>query len=84
MTINIIQRKDVIYKNNTSPLFLRLSHNRRTKYLSLGVSVIPEHWDANKQQIAESCPQKRAHQLAIDTQIETLQKKIRRFRGSGN
>lgn len=75
MTINVIQRKDVIYKNNTSPLFLRLFHKRRTKYLSLGVSVIPEHRDANKQQIAESCP----HQLAIDTQIETLQKKIRRF-----
>lgn len=79
MTINVIQRKDVIYKNNTSPLFIRLSHNRRTKYLSLGVSVMPEHWNADKQQIDESCPQKRTHQLAIDTQIETLQKKIRRL-----
>ena len=79
MTINVIQRKDVIYKNNTSPLFVRLSHNRRTKYLSLGISVIPDHWDAEKQQIVESCPQQRTHQLAIDTQLESLQKKIRRL-----
>ena len=39
MTFKIICRKDVVYKNNTSPLCLFLFHNGRKKSVGLGISV---------------------------------------------
>lgn len=79
MTINIVRRKDIIHKNNTSPLFLRLTHNRRTKYIALGVSALPEHWDEKAQCFTDSCPEKRALQTRIDSAVMEYQKKIRRL-----
>jgi hypothetical protein len=43
MNVRAVQKKDVIYKNGTSPLFLRFTHERKNKFVSLGVSVLPEH-----------------------------------------
>ena len=79
MTINVIRRKDIVNKNNTSPLFLRLTHNRRTKYVALSVSVLPEHWNEKAQCLTESCPEKRELQMQIDLRTNELNRKIKRL-----
>ena len=79
MTIKVIRRKDIANKNNASPLFLRLTHDRRTKYLALGVSTLPEHWDDQAQCFTDSCPEKRELQMQIDLRITELQRKIKRL-----
>ena len=34
--------------DGTSPILLRLTRNRKRKYVSLGLSIDPEFWDFNK------------------------------------
>ncbi|WP_304973009.1 hypothetical protein [uncultured Alistipes sp.] len=46
MTFRVILRKDVIYKNNTSPLCLLFFHDNRKKSVGLGISAAREYWDA--------------------------------------
>ena len=79
MTINVIRRKDIVNKNNTSPLFLRLTHKRCTKHLALGIAVLPEHWDDKAQCFTDSCPEKRELQMQIDLRTNELHRKIKRL-----
>ena len=56
MTFRVILRKDVIYKNNTSPLCLLFFHDNRKKSVGLGVSVVRSCWDAQAQRVTDDCP----------------------------
>lgn len=56
MTFRVILRKDVIYKNNTSPLCLLFFHDNRKKSVGLGVSVVRSCWDAQAQKVTDDCP----------------------------
>ena len=56
MTFRVILRKDVIYKNNTSPLCLLFFHDNRRKSVGLGVSAVPKYWDADAQKVMDDCP----------------------------
>ncbi len=56
MTINVVCRKDAINRNRLAPLALVFTHDRRRKFVGLGMSVLLEHWDFEKQQPAENCP----------------------------
>ena len=56
MTFRVILRKDVIYKNNTSPLCLLFFHDGRKKSVGLGVSVVRSCWDAQAQKVTDDCP----------------------------
>ena len=46
MTFKVICRKEIIYKNSTSPLCLLFFQGKRKKAVGLGVSVALKHWDA--------------------------------------
>ena len=50
MTINVVCRKDAINRNHLAPLALVFTHDRRRKFVGLGISVALEHWDFEKQQ----------------------------------
>ena len=56
MNFKAVQKKEVVYKNGQSPLYLRFTHERVNKFISLGVSVLPEHWDNEKQTVKPDCP----------------------------
>jgi len=45
MNFKAVQKRETIYKNGHSPLFLRFTHEKKSKFLSLGVSVLSEHWE---------------------------------------
>lgn len=60
MTINVVCRKGAINRNHLAPLALVFTHDRRRKFvglgISVGISVLLKHWDFEKQRPAENCP----------------------------
>ena len=56
MTINAVCRKYAINRNHLAPLDLVFTHDRRRKFVGLGISITLEHWDFEKQRPAENCP----------------------------
>ena len=56
MTFKAIIRKDVIYKNNTSPLCIQFLHDGRKKTIGLGISIAHEYWNAEAQKVTDDCP----------------------------
>jgi len=79
MNIRIILRKEVTYTNGKSPLALRFTHQRKNKFVGLGVSVLPEHWDNSAQIILDTCPDYRELQVQIDSKLSEYKKKINRL-----
>ena len=79
MAFKAIIRKDVIYKNNTSPLSIQFLHDGRKKTVGLGVSVSREYWDAEAQKVTEDCPDRDNIQFQITAKIKEYNKKIQRL-----
>ena len=79
MTFKVIIRKDVIYKNNTSPLFLLFFHDGRKKSVGLGISLAREYWNAEAQKVADDCPDRDNIQFQITAKIKEYNKKIQRL-----
>ena len=79
MTFRVILRKDVICKNNTSPLCLLFFHDNRKKSVGLGVSVSREYWDAEAQKITDDCPDRDDIQFQITAKIKEYEKKIKKL-----
>ncbi len=79
INIKVICRTDRIYKNNTAPLFIRLTEGRKVKMVSTGVAVNPQHWDDKVQKLTEECPDREVHQLRINSKIEALNKQMVRL-----
>jgi hypothetical protein len=51
-SIKIILRKDKISKKTgKAPLYIRITQDRKSKFLSLGISVEPVYWNENKSTI---------------------------------
>ena len=45
-TVKVILRKDKINeKTNLAPLFIRIIKDRKSKFISLGVKVVPKFWN---------------------------------------
>ena len=79
MTFRVILRKDVIYKNNTSPLCLLFFHDNRKKSVGLGVSVVRSCWDAQAQKVTDDCPDRDDIQFQITAKIKEYEKKIKKL-----
>ena len=57
-TIRVEFDKSKMRAKGAVPLFLCVTKNRRRKRLSLGISVMPEHWDIEKECPKRNCPDK--------------------------
>ena len=79
MTFKVILRKDIIYKNSTSPLCLLFFHDNRRKSVGLGVSVAREYWDAEAQKVTDNCPDRDDIQFQITAKIKEYEKKIKKL-----
>ena len=67
MNIRVVQKGDIVYKNGCSPLFIRFTHERKSKFVSLGISLLPDHWDKQQQMIRQSCPESAILQQRIES-----------------
>ena len=79
MTFRVICRKEIIYKNSTSPLCLLFFQGKRKKAVGLGVSVALKHWDAEAQKVTDDCPDRDNIQFQITAKVKEYEKKIRRL-----
>lgn len=79
MKIKVVLRTSKICKNGQSPLMLRFTHNRVSKFVSLGLSVAPCYWDHASETLTSNCPERAALQSQIDSALVHYQKKIQRL-----
>ena len=68
--------------NGLHPLMLRLTKNRKRKYISLHISLPLEHWDAEKCKPKRNCPNREQIERLIRTKIEELQSQVMEFKTS--
>lgn len=55
-SIKLLLRKDKINQKGESPLYLRITKDRRSKYVSLQIRIKPEQWDEKKDRVRRSHP----------------------------
>jgi len=55
-TIKLLSRTSKTKRDGTVPVWLRITANRKSRFQSTGVAVLPKHWDADKQRIKKSHP----------------------------
>lgn len=55
---------------------LRVNKDRKRKYVSLGISVLPEHWDFSKNQPKADCPNREYIEMLIAEKIKEYSAKI--------
>ena len=55
---------------------VRVTKDRKLKYVSLGISVNPEHWDFSKNQPKAECPNREYIELLISEKIRAYTSKI--------
>ena len=62
--------------DGTHPLMLRLTKNRRIKYISLHISLDAKFWDFDKNRPKRNCPDKERINTLIETKTKELQEQI--------
>lgn len=75
-TVTVVCYKSKVLSNNESPLMLRVTKDRKRKYVSLGISVNPEHWDFSKNQPKAECPNREYIELLIADKLKEYSAKI--------
>lgn len=76
ITVKVVCYKSKILSNNESPLMLRVIKDRKPKYVSLGISVNPAHWDFSKNQPKTECPNREYIEMLIADKIKEYSAKI--------
>ncbi len=75
-TIDVICYKSKVLKNNENPLMLRVTKNRKRRYLSVGISVNSDHWDFEKNKPKKNCPYKEQILQIIAQKTKEYQEQI--------
>lgn len=79
MKIKVVLRTGKINKQGQSPLMLRFTHDRTTKFVALGLSVEPHYWDKDTELVLPTCPERITLQSQIDRTLAGYHKKIQRL-----
>ena len=76
ITVKAICYKSKVLGNNESPLMLRVTKDRKRKYVSLGISLNPVHWDFSKNEPKADCPNREYIEMLIAGKIREYSAKI--------
>lgn len=79
ISFKIIQRKDKLNRDHTAPIHLRLTHKGKSRYVSTGVTLPINMWNAETQQINTDYPNTGELQFKIDSVRRDFEKKIKRL-----
>ena len=55
-SVKLVLRKDKVKSDGTVPVWIRITINRKSKYISTGIYVLPVQWNETKQSIRKSHP----------------------------
>ena len=78
-TIKVICYKSKKLSNDEYPLMLRVTKDRKRKYVSLGVSVQSKYWDFDKDAPKPNCPNKDLILNIIDKKTMEYRKQLLEF-----
>ncbi|MDL2315405.1 site-specific integrase [Bacteroidales bacterium OttesenSCG-928-C19] len=70
-------------KNNEYPLRIRITKDRKTKYISLGISIVLPYWDFIKNKPTSDCPNKEYIEKIISNKINELRDKVIELKSQG-
>lgn len=73
ITVDVVCYKYKPLKNGELPLKIKVCKDRKTRYISLGVSTKSEFWDFENNRPRESCPSKEALESLISNKIKQPQ-----------
>lgn len=76
VTIEVVCYKSKVLSNNESPLMLRVTKDRKRKYLSIGISVNPAYWDFLKNKPRRNCPDRVQIERIISDKIKVYREQI--------
>lgn len=75
-SVKVVIKKGKVLKNGEYIIYLRLTQNRKSNYLSIGASTKIEHWDEKKNQPKKSHPQYKHLLILIDTKVSEANKML--------
>ena len=81
--IEVICDKRRILQNGEYPLVLRLTKDRKQKYIRIGISVDEKYWDSNKLQFRRNTPNKEYLDNIITENLNKYQKQVLEFQTIG-
>jgi len=55
-SVKLLLRKDKSKADGTAPVWLRITANRKSRYVSTGVYLEPKYWNKTKQRVRASHP----------------------------
>lgn len=79
-TINVVCYKSKVLKNNESPLMIRVCKDRKMKYQSLGISILPKYWDFKANKPTSKCPNKEYIERLIAEKVKVYTDKVIEFK----
>lgn len=74
--INILCYKSKTLANGAHPLMIRVCKDGKKKYISLGVSVLPQFWDFEKNKPKRNCPNKSQIERIITAKITEYREQV--------
>ena len=74
-----ILRKDRINKENSAPIQIRVTQNRKSRFIGTGITIPIDDWDSEKQRIKPNSSKNKELQLQIDKKLSELDHRIRKF-----
>ena len=75
ISINIVCYRHKILANGENPLMIRVSKNGKTKYKSIGISILPQYWDFIQNKPKRNCPNKEMIQKIINETLSEYNEK---------
>lgn len=75
-TVEVVCYKYKPLRNGELPLKIRVTKDRKVRYVSLGVSTKPEHWDFKKNQPKADCPNREYVEKLIANRISEIKAEI--------
>lgn len=75
-TVEVVCYKYKPLRNGELPLKIRVTKDRKVRYVSLGVSTKPEHWDFKKNQPKADCPNREYIEKLIANRISAIKATI--------
>lgn len=55
-TISVILKQNKANEQGELPLYIRIIHHRNTKFISLGIRILPQQWDEKNHRVKKSYP----------------------------
>lgn len=81
-TVDVVCYKYTLLKNNELPLKIRVCKNRKTRYVSIGLSIKEEHWDFTKNHPKPNCPNREQLEKLIANKISEIKAQIVELKAS--